>query len=289
MPKTALTETEFKKEVAALAHLQQEVATLLRPAVQALLRFAKEYSTLYEKVHGAPVQVRSLRERLGVNDYQHQRLMGIARQSKTLGTVKRALPPAVEPLYEAALLVQHMGGDKLLRDAVKDGEVTPTSGMRVFREMRQELTAPSGAQHVGSVTPKQKRIRPYALKRFEFVFVADKIPRWNEVEAFKNSLTELLGKHEFRLLTNGNRVAGFRNAESLEKYLKKFWTLKDQETEMKRERDEQAEAQLRGSHFDSDDERNEALREARLKIEAEPEYAERWKRLRKQGDEWFGR
>ena len=134
MPTTTLTKTQFEQELDRLERLKKRVAEVLRPAVEAYLTFAKQYRALYERAEGDRRDI--LKERLGIDDYQHQRLMAIADTSKTLLSIKRALPPAMEPLYEVARIARREGGEKRLRAAIDAERLTPTSGIREIRQIR---------------------------------------------------------------------------------------------------------------------------------------------------------
>jgi hypothetical protein len=137
MPTTALTKTQFDHALDQLARLKERVAAVLRPAVDAYLAFAKEYWTLYQTVEGDPGRVALLRKRLGITeDYQHQRLRRIAEQSETLRPFKNALPAAVEPLYEVALVAAK--NPKRLK------EITAESGIREIRDLKKPRGATSG-------------------------------------------------------------------------------------------------------------------------------------------------
>lgn len=55
MPNTnMLSKLQFDRELDRLTHLKEQVATVLRPAVDAYLAFAKEYWTLYQPVEADP-------------------------------------------------------------------------------------------------------------------------------------------------------------------------------------------------------------------------------------------
>ena len=111
MPTDSLSKTDFDHEVQSLLRLQQVAATL-RPAVEAILRFANAYRDAHQRIGPNYDRRVALRARLGLDEYQHQRLMAIAAQSKTLTPFSRALPPAVEPLYEIARLTRDAAGEK---------------------------------------------------------------------------------------------------------------------------------------------------------------------------------
>src|SRR5262245_11844654 len=137
MASTSLSKPGFDREVSALLRLREHVAATLRPAVQAILKFANGYRTLHQRIGPDYDRRVELRARLGLEAYQHQRCTAIAAQSTTLTQLSRALPPAVEPLYEIARLAKDAAGEKRLRDAVKRRELTPTSGIREIRGIRQ--------------------------------------------------------------------------------------------------------------------------------------------------------
>jgi hypothetical protein len=134
MPTTSLTKTQFEQELTELTRLKEHVAAVLRPAVEAYLAFAKKYRELHDRVERK--RRHELRSRLGVDDYQHQRLMAIAEASKTLLGFKRALPPAMESLYEVARIARRDDGVKKLRAAIDAERLTPTAGIREIREIR---------------------------------------------------------------------------------------------------------------------------------------------------------
>lgn len=134
MPTTALTRADFERKLARLERLKKRVAQVLRPAVEAYLDFAREYRALYEAAERSRREL--VKERLGIDDYQHQRLMAIAETSKTLLGFRRALPPAMEPLYEVARIARRDDGEDKLRAAIETDRLTPTSGIREIRLIR---------------------------------------------------------------------------------------------------------------------------------------------------------
>jgi hypothetical protein len=137
MPTTTLSKPRFDRELERLIQLKEQVGNVLRPAVDAYLTFATEYWTLYQTVEGEPRRVATLRARLGITeDYQHQRLRRIAEQSNTLLPFRNALPAAVEPLYEAALVAA--------RNPKRLKEVTPDSGIREIRDLKKPKGATGG-------------------------------------------------------------------------------------------------------------------------------------------------
>ena len=136
MPSTGLSKIEFEREIAALLRLREQVATL-RPAVETILKFASAYRTLHQRIGANETRRAALRRRLGLDQHQHQRLMTIGLKSKTLGQFRRALPAAIEPLYELARLTKDTAGENRLREAVERHELTPTSGIRDIRAIRQ--------------------------------------------------------------------------------------------------------------------------------------------------------
>lgn len=134
---TSLTRAQFDRELERLVHLKEQVASVLRPAVEAYLAFAREYWTVFQSVEGEPARVAVLRRKLGITeDYQHQRLRRIAEQSQVLHPYRYALPAAVEPLYEAALVAAKYPKRLKL--------VTADSGIREIRELKKPKGARSG-------------------------------------------------------------------------------------------------------------------------------------------------
>jgi hypothetical protein len=134
IPAQSLTRAQFDRELERLIHLKDQVARVLRPAVEAYLAFAREYWTVYQSVESDPARLAVLRRRLGITeDYQHQRLRRIAEQSQVLHPYRYALPAAVEPLYEAALVAAKY--PKRLK------EVTADSGIREIRELKKPKSA----------------------------------------------------------------------------------------------------------------------------------------------------
>lgn len=220
MPTTSLTKTQFEHELNALARLQEKVVAVLRPAVEAFLNFANEYRKLYTLVGADHERRDALQARLGIDPYQHQRFMAIAECSPTLSTFKRALPPAVEPLYEVARLARDSHGEQRLRTAVKRHELTTTSGIREIRGIRNSLRRkPAKAVPVAA----ESRY----LTTFDFVFESDAVLRWDEVEDFKNALTPLLAPHKFRFVS-------LRNENALQQRIESYWTLNGEAATVKK-------------------------------------------------------
>lgn len=137
MPSTGLSKIEFEREIAALLRLREQVAVTLRPAVAAILKFASAYRTLHQRIGADENRRAALRRRLGLDQHQHQRLMTVGLKAKTLGQFSRALPAAIEPLYELARMTKDAAGEERLRTAVERHELTPTSGIRDIRAIRQ--------------------------------------------------------------------------------------------------------------------------------------------------------
>lgn len=213
MPTTSLSKTQFERDLDVLARLRENVVAL-RPAVEAFLTFANEYSRLYTLV-GANHQRRdALQARLGIDAYQHQRFMAIAANAKLLSSVKRALPPAIEPLYEVARLARDSHGEERLRAAVKRHELTPTTGIREIRGIRNSLR-PKPATPVPTVSAASQH-----LTTLDFVFASDAVLRWSDIEAFKADLTALLAKHQLRPVS-------FRNEKALRRGIESYWAHKD--------------------------------------------------------------
>jgi hypothetical protein len=217
MAKTGLSKTEFVREVDALLRLREHVAAALRPAADAILKFANAYRTLHQRIGPNYNRRVELRRRLGLDEYQHQRMMAIAVQSKTLGQFRRALPPAVEPLYELARLSKDAAGEKRLRAAVKRHEVTPTSGIREIRVIRKSARRAS-AKSASTIAPTTAQ-----PTNFEFVVECDRVPRWTEVEQFQAELTELLTRHGLRPASGG----GLKNAKTIKQSIERHWARQD--------------------------------------------------------------
>lgn len=138
MATAELVKTDFERDLEHLIQLKTAVAELLRPAAAKYLEFAREYWRLYTTVRGERRLVERLQLTLGVSeDHQHQRLRRIAEQATVLLPLRDALPAAVEPLYEVALVAAREGGVKRLRDAVKRDVLTPESGIREIRALKQ--------------------------------------------------------------------------------------------------------------------------------------------------------
>ena len=138
MPTTQLSKSDFDTHLNALVRLKTEVADLLRPVAAKYLEFAQQYWQCYTSVKGDPRLVQRLRSTLGISeDHHHQRLRRIAEQSKALLPFKKALPAAVEPLYEVALVSAQQGGTKRLREAVRRRDLTPQSGIREIRAFKK--------------------------------------------------------------------------------------------------------------------------------------------------------
>jgi hypothetical protein len=155
---TTLSKPQFDRELDRLTHLKEQVGKVLRPAVDAYLAFAKGYWTLYQTVEDDPRRVATLRARLGITeDYQHQRLRRIAEQSDTLRPFKNALPAAVEPLYEAALVAAK--NPKRLK------ELTAESGIREIRDLKKPKGASSG--HTKPRRPAATGSVTLALSRYD--------------------------------------------------------------------------------------------------------------------------
>lgn len=208
MASTSLSKSEFEREIGGLLRLKHHVAATLRPAVEAILKFAAAYRTVHQRIGPDYDRRVALRARLGLDEYQHQRLMAIAERSKTLSEFTRVLPPAVEPLYELARLARDAAGEKRLRTAVQRHELTPTSGVREIRSIRHSTRRPS-KQAVA--TPKAEPRRPPAL---EFVIEADEGIQWDTVTQFKTELANLLAKHNLRFAAGG----GFKNENAVRQF-----------------------------------------------------------------------
>ena len=143
--------------------------------------------------------------------------MAIAAQSKTLTQFSRALPPAVEPLYEIARLSRDAAGEKRLRSAITRHELTPTSGIREIRSIRNATRRRSAKPRT---TTSQESRRPPSL---EFAVEAEEILRWNMVEQFKMELAELLSKYGLRFGARG----GLTNEAAVKHVIEQHWAKQD--------------------------------------------------------------
>jgi hypothetical protein len=212
-----LSKTDFDHEVQSLLRLKGQVAAALRPAVEAILRFAKSYRDVHRRIGPNYDRRVALRARLGLDEYQHQRLMAIAAQANTLTQFSRALPPAVEPLYEIARLTRDAAGEKRLRRAVERQELTPTSGIREIRSIRK--AAHRRSAKLPTTTGPELRLQ----LSLEFVVEADAMLRWDAVEQFKMELAELLSKHGLRFGASGR----LKNEAAVKQSIDRHWAKQD--------------------------------------------------------------
>jgi hypothetical protein len=137
-------------------------------------------------------------------------MMAIAAQSKTLTEFRRALPPAVEPLYEIARLTKDAAGEKRLRAAVRRHELTPTSGIREIRTIGQSTRRRSTKPRAMSAAENGR------APMLEFVIEADDMLTWDVVEQFKAELTALLAKFNLRFPADGGLKNEAAIARSIE-------------------------------------------------------------------------
>jgi hypothetical protein len=158
--------------------------------------FANAYRQLHQRIGPNYERRVALRARLGLDEYQHQRMMAIAAQSKTLTQFSRALPPAVEPLYELARLTKNAAGEKRLRRAVERKELTPTSGIREIRNIRQS-TRPAATKGRASKAAVELR----APSSLEFTIDAEEGLTLEQIDEFKTELVALVEKYGLHLRT----------------------------------------------------------------------------------------
>jgi hypothetical protein len=74
--KAGLSKTEFEREINGLLRLREHVAATLRPAVEAILKFANAYRALHQRIGPNYNRRVELRRRLGLDEYQHRQSRG---------------------------------------------------------------------------------------------------------------------------------------------------------------------------------------------------------------------
>lgn len=175
MPTIVLSRSDFDQELDRLTRLKDQVAKVLRPAVDAYLAFAKEYWKLYQTVEADPGRVALLRKRLGITeDYQHQRFRRIAEQSDMLRPFKNALPAAVEPLYEAALVAA--------KNPRRLKEVTVESGIREIRDLKKPKGISRGQKRLAA-RPSTSSVTMLTVSGYDERHLADALAVLLEADA----------------------------------------------------------------------------------------------------------
>jgi hypothetical protein len=216
--------TEFPKRLKLLKELQAAASNNYQLAAESILAYATEYTTLYEAVRAIAQRnvrkplLRRLNETLHPEEKQANAIATRLRTIASEDNIKRlkssrfvrALPPALEPMYEVARALDNPTEERRVLKAIHDGKLTPESTLRAIRQIRDG----SSRKQVALKAKKQGSLRTLIME-----FVSEDVPTWDAVEALRTDLTAACAKHQFA-------IQGLRQERRLRADIQQFWQRK---------------------------------------------------------------
>jgi hypothetical protein len=220
---TPLNPTEFPRRLKELRELQASAANAYRVAAESILAYATEYKRLYEAVRAIaegdvrkPL-LRRLNETLHPEEKQANAVATRLRTIANTENIKRlrsnrflkALPPALEPMYEVARALDNPTEERRVVKAISDGTLTQASTVRAIRQIK-----------AGSSSPHNRSTNAHdSLRTLTVEFVSESVRTWDAIECFRDELTAASARHQFAI-----RVV--RQEARLKADLQRFWQRK---------------------------------------------------------------